>query len=154
MRKLYQVASLGFLALLSVVLHAQGDSQNNNLSKLSLYAATYQFELGNYPAARALLSKEEHKEHLHWLLLARVLVEEKSYQQAYQVFKQVKLDEVPDVVRNKALLALADLYYSQSMCAEALDSLQQTKKLPVEQDAFARFMQSSCMLQLEKVKSS
>lgn len=149
MRKLYQAAVLS-LAMLSAILHAQDGGQNNNSSELSLHAAKYQFELKNYPAARTLLLREQSKGHLHWLLLARVLVEEKSYRQAQEAFQRVQLDEVPDSIRNNALLALADLYYSQSMCTEALDSLQQTKKLPVGQDAFARFMQSSCMLQLEK----
>lgn len=151
MHKLYHLATLALLSLLPLSLVAQDDQAKNN-EALSLRTAQYEFELGNYSAARTTLLKQiDVKENYqHLLLLAQVLVEEENYQQAQEVFAKVDLDEVPDVIRNKSLVSLAHLYYAQSLCDEAIEVLKNTKKLANEQEAFSRFLHSGCLMKQEQ----
>lgn len=149
MLRLYRLA---ILALLSVFISdaAAQKGQETGLGELELRVAKYHFEMKNYPAARTTLLRQSDLNYHQQLLLARVLVEEKSYHQAQQVFAQVELGKAPDIAQNAALLSLAHLYYAQSMCDEAIKTLDGTKKLDAEQEAFSLFLRVTCMLQLDK----
>lgn len=165
MRKLYKLILLSLLSATLSIANAEQTSDATGELALSYQAAFYHYQLKNYGKARNVLLQQQAKGDLDeksLVLLARVLVDEKNYEQAGQVFALIELDKVPLEVRNRALLALAKMYFSEASCDAALEALEQTKKLGLEQGAYKRFVQTSCAVRnasmnkasLEKVEKA
>lgn len=149
MRKHPLIITIGvYLSLLALGSQASTETSKDDLTYRSAF---YNYTLEQYVPARTTLlqaAKQASKPSIHrQMLLARIYVEQGHYLEAQQAFAGQNLNDVPLDMRNETLFSLTRLYYAQDHCGEALDTLAKTKQLPTEQDAHARFIRASCLMQ-------
>src|SRR5690554_1367154 len=150
MRKHPTIIAIGvYLSLLLLGVHASAETSEDDLSYRSAF---YHYTLQDYSPARNTLlqaKQDSSPSSLRDMLLTRVYVEQGQYLTAQDIFANQSLDEIPVEVRNDTVFSLARLYYAQNQCSDALAILAKTKRLNSAQDAQARFIRGSCLVQGE-----